>query len=154
LGVLATAGSLCANPVVPPEGAKIAPSNEHGLRAESLNYARHLALYVERIEEAYVRPLKSGDLYVSALAGLYEAVRAPVPAGLRAEVREGLKNDLVGTLARVRESLGQHDALRQGNALLVSLRALPRVMDPYCGLTPRFEFQRLDLNDGTLNTGI
>jgi C-terminal peptidase prc len=154
IGLFAAVGPLCAVPVVPPEGAKTAASPEQALRAEALNYARHLAVYVERIEEAYVRPLKGEDMYVAALEGLYEGVRMPVPAGLRAEVREGLKTDLVGTLARIREGLGQNDALRHPNALYISLRALPRAMDPYCGLTARFEFQRLDVNDGTLNTGL
>jgi C-terminal peptidase prc len=154
LAMFAAMGTACAAPVVPPDGAKSAVPSETGLRAESLNYARHLAVYVERIEEAYVRPVKPEDMYFAALEGLYEAVRVPVPAGLRSDVREGLKNDLVGTLARIREGLGQHDVLRHPNALFISLRSLPRAMDPYCGLTSRFEFQRLDQNEGTVNSGL
>jgi carboxyl-terminal processing protease len=154
LGILAAAAAVCAAPVKTPDAAKSPFSGEHEYRAESLHYARYLAVYVERIEEAYVRPVKPEDLYVAALEGLYEAVGAPVPAGLRADVREGIKNDLVGTLVRVREGLGQHEALRGQNALMVSLRALPRVLDSYCGMTPRYEFQRLDLTEGTLNAGL
>src|SRR5947209_8044654 len=79
LVLVGAAGPICAAPVVPADGGKVAASSEQGLRLESLNYARHLAVYVERIEEAYVRPVKSEDLYVAALEGLYEAVRLPAP---------------------------------------------------------------------------
>ena len=154
LGILAATAAVCAAPVKSPDSARSPFSGEHEYRAESVQYARYLAGYVERIEEAYVRPVKSEDLYVAALEGLYEAVGDPVPAGLRADVREGIKNDVVGTLIRVRETLGQQEAIRASNALTVSLRALPRALDPYCGMTPRYEFQRLDVAEGTLNSGL
>jgi carboxyl-terminal processing protease len=210
-----SAAALCAAPVTPPDFARSPASPDHALRSEALNYARNLVTLVDRIEEAYVRPVSRADLYEAALVGLYEAAREPVPDGLRAEVRQAVhsgvvdlreindlltgtramvsqyydveptgviaqailvmfyrnayeavpnhwqtrlpplsKGDITPLLARIRENLGQPDVLRGPKALIVSLEALPRVLDPYCGLTPRQEFQRLDQNDGMLNTGL
>ncbi|HEX4591512.1 MAG TPA: hypothetical protein VH120_16365, partial [Gemmataceae bacterium] len=154
LVLLAAMAAVCAAPVKTPDSAKAPPLAESEFRAESLSYARNLAMYVDKIEEAYVRPVRHEDLYFAALEGLYEAADQPVPASLKADVRQGIKSDLVGMLVRVRESLGQQEALRGQGALLASLKALPRALDPYCGVTPRFEFQRLDLTDGTINCGL
>ncbi len=85
---------------------------------------------------------------------MYEAVREPVPAGLRAEIQQADDADTVGLLARVRERIGQHDALRGQKAIMVSLHTLPRALDPYCGLNARREFQWLDLQPSTLNAGL
>jgi carboxyl-terminal processing protease len=148
------AATVCAAPVTPPDTAKSPASPDHALHAEANNYARILIALVDRIEEAYVRPVNKADLYEAALVGLFEAAREPVPAGLRIDVRQALQNDLESLLVRVRENLGEPDALRGQKALLVSLQALPRALDPYCGLTPRHEFQRLGLTDGTYNSGL
>jgi C-terminal peptidase prc len=171
--VLLAVGAVCAVPVNPPGSADAPDSLDHSLRSDAQTYAANLANAVATIQEAYVRKVTAEDLYEAALAGLYEAVRQPVPAGLRAELRESLKavrqavpaglaaelpesvnTDIMGFLIRVRTGLGQPEELRGHKAVLVSLKALPRVLDPYCGLTPRQEFQRLDLTDGTLNTGL
>ena len=73
---------------------------------------------------------------------------------MQARLQPISKGDVKPLLARVRESLGQPEVLRGPKALVVSLQALPRALDPYCGLAPQHEFQRLDLNDNTLNTGL
>ncbi len=214
------AAAVCAAPVTPPDSARFPAYPDHALHAEAVNYARNLAALVDRIEEAYVRPVSRVDLYEAALVGLYEAAREPVPDALRADVQQAIqhegidlrdmvdattgireticrhyapgrdnigatfliaqagmvvayqnlyealpdrvqthlppitKGDVTPLLARVRESLGQPEALRGAKALLASLQALPRALDPYCGLTPNHEFQRLDLNDNTLNSGL
>src|SRR5207253_6529579 len=127
---------------------------DHALRAEADAYARLIVGVVDRIVEEYIRPVSRVDLFEAALAGLYEAAREPVPAGLRADVQRGVDGDLFGFLANVRERLGRHDALNGPKAALVSLEALPRALDPYCGLTTRREFQRLDQSDETPNTGL
>src|SRR5207247_6053645 len=49
---------------------------------------------------------------------------------------------------------GQKDAHRGPEAVLASLQALAGVLDPYCGLTVRREFQRLDLSENTPNAGL
>jgi C-terminal peptidase prc len=151
LSLLAVATAVCGAPVVPPASRG---SPDHALRSEAEAYANNLKQIVLQIGEKYVRPVAPVDLYEAALTGLYEAARVPVPAGLRADIQRDVDAEIGGLLARTRERLGNVDALRGHRALTVSLQALPRALDPYCGLAGRREFQRLDLSDGTPNTGL
>jgi C-terminal peptidase prc len=151
LTLFAAAATVCAAPVNP---QRAATSPDHALQSEALSYASAIVELVNRIQQEYVKPVSRLDLYEAALVGLYEAAREPVPAGLRADIRQAVEGDITGLLIRVREGLGHSDALRQEKALLASLQALPRVLDPYCGLTSRREFQRLDVADNTPNTGL
>ncbi|HEY1376437.1 MAG TPA: S41 family peptidase [Gemmataceae bacterium] len=154
LALSAAAAAVSAATVPSPGPAGVRSSPDHALRSEAESYARNIAAVVMVVEESYVRPVSRADLYEAALTGLYEAVRQPVPAGLRAEIQQGVEGDLHGMLARVRESLGHHEALRGQKAILVSLQTLPRALDPYCGLAGRREFQRLDSFDNVANTGL
>ena len=153
--VAALASALPAAPVPAPVPAGPPLSGAAHLRAESLNYAHQLLNIVATIEMEYVRPVSRADLAEAALTGLYEAARQPVPASLKADLqRAGDGGDLLALLVRFREQLGDVDALRGNRALLVSLQALPRALDPYCGLTSPQEFRYLDLQEGVSATGL
>jgi carboxyl-terminal processing protease len=151
---LLAAAAVCAAAVVPADSAGPAGSPNPALRAEAERYATSLKNIVDRIETAYVRPVSQAELYEAAIAGLYEAVRIPPPAGLRADIERALKGDIVWFLVRTRESLGHADAIAGQKAVAASLQTLPRALDPYCGLTARREFQRLDLKESVPNTGL
>lgn len=149
--VTAAALAACAAPVGPPASRN---SADHALRSEAEAYANNIKVVVLGIEDAYVRPVSRADLYEAALAGLYEAARQPVPVRLRADIQHELDGDILGLLIRTRESLGQVDTLRGHRALMVSLQALPRALDPFCGTSSRREFERLDVNERSANTGL
>lgn len=152
--LIAALATSFAAPVNPPSASSLRNSPDHALRAEALNYAENLIQVIDRIELKYVRPVSRVDLVEVAVTGLYEAAQVPIPPVLRAEIQRGVATDLPGMLCRIRESLGQQDAIRGSKALLVSLQALPRALDPFCGLTVRREFQWLELHDSTPNVGL
>jgi C-terminal peptidase prc len=154
VSLLATVGGICAAPVNPLPSRITQVSPDHALHAEAETYANNIKAIILGIEQAYVRPVSLVDLYEAALVGLYEAAREPLPARLRADIKREVDADILGLLTRTREGLGNVDALRGHRSLMLSLQALPRVLDPYCGMTARREFQRLDLNEGTPNTGL
>jgi carboxyl-terminal processing protease len=139
-GVMAvlTAGLFAApaasvNPTGPATAA--GPLAGPALRQEALEFAEKLRHLFELIEQKYVRPVARADLADAVVTGLYDLVREPMPGGLRHEIRRAGDDELLLLLARVREALGPNDALRGDRALVAALRALPRALDPYCGLT-------------------
>jgi C-terminal peptidase prc len=134
-----------AGPAQPPDPQFQAVAREFGFS---------LLQIVAQIEQLYVRPVSRADLIESGVIGLYEAVRQPVPSTLHQDVQRANDSELLALLVRVREALGDHDALRGPRALLVALNALPRALDPYCGLTGPKEFQVLDQNGNVPHTGL
>ncbi len=119
------------------------------IHTEALRYAQTILPIIDTVEEYYIRPVSRAQLAEAALTGLYEAVRQPVPATLRLDLQRAGHGEMYGLLVRTRESLGDHEALRDGRSVLVSLRALPRVLDQYSGLAGPQEFNYLDLNEAT-----
>jgi carboxyl-terminal processing protease len=155
LAAALAAYALRAAPAPSPEPAGTHAPPNPALRAEARDYAGRLTEVVDRIGIEYVRPVSRADLAVAALTGLYEAARQPVPPGLKQEVQQFADSDLVGLLARAREELGPNDALRGSTrALIVSVQALPKALDPYCGLIIPQESQRLDSYESTPNVGL
>jgi carboxyl-terminal processing protease len=154
LALIAAVTVVCAAPVAPPSSAGSPTSLDHALRSDAEAYANNIKGFALLIVEKYIRPVSAADLYEAAAAGLYEAAGVPVPPGLRADIQRAGDDGIVPLLARIRESLGNVEALRGPKAMQASIQALPRALDPYCGRTPRREFQRLDLGDGTANTGL
>jgi C-terminal peptidase prc len=136
---------------VPADTSSAAGAN---LRAEALNYAHQLLQIIARIEIDYVRPVTRAELAEAAISGLYEVARQPVPSSLKHDLQRTDDGELLGLLVRTREQLGNLDALRGNRALFVSLRALPRVMDPYCGVVGPQEFRYLEMPEGMLATGL
>src|SRR5262249_16877777 len=102
-------------------------------RRTAQEYAEQLTTVVlNTISQRYVRPVTPGQLLYAALSGLYEAAHVPVPPILQAEVDQATNPRERMLLAyRVREPVGNPQALRGSRALLASLRALTRVLDPY-----------------------
>src|SRR5262245_21539508 len=139
------AASPDAGPAQPPDPQLQAVAREFGFS---------LLQIVAQIEQHYVRPVSRAELVEAGITGLYDAVRQPVPATLHQDVQRASDAEMLSILVRSREALGDHDALRGQRALLVSLNALSRALDPYCGLTGPKEFQVLDQNDRVPHTGL
>src|SRR5207253_4687037 len=117
-------------------------------------YGFSLFQVIAQIEQDYVRPVSRADLVEAAVTGLYEAVRRPVPPNLHQEIQLLGERDPAPFLTRTRESLGNHEALRGARALLASLNALPRALDPYCSMTGPKEFQVLDQDSDIPHSGL
>jgi carboxyl-terminal processing protease len=108
-------------------------------------YVKPLLYVVEQVSTMYVRRVPRQDLLEAALKGLYDEVRAPVPKGLREELKQALKkNTLADFLVQVREGLGDAEALRGEKALLASGRAMMRVLDPHSVVVTREEMTRAE----------
>jgi carboxyl-terminal processing protease len=137
-----------------PDAAGPAQPPDPQLQAVAQEFSFSLLQIVAQIEQHYVRPVSRADLIEAGIIGLYDAVRQPVPATLHQDVQRASDAEMRALLVRSREALGDHDALRGQRALLVSLNALPRALDPYCGLTGPKEFQVLDQNDRGPHTGL
>jgi C-terminal peptidase prc len=154
LALLTAAAVACAAPVPPPGSTKPAPSQDRAIHNEADAYARTLADAILKIEILYVRPVSRTDLVEAALAGLYEAAGEPTPSTLRADVKEAADRDILGLLYRTRMSLAGAESLRGQKAILASVEALPRVLDPHCGYANRRDFRWLEVPDNMPNTGL
>ena len=130
----------------PPHAAGPAQPPDPQLDAVSRDYAAAIFNVIANLEQKYVRPVRTADLVEAALAGLYEAVRQPIPPTMHADLQRMDDIERMTYIRRAREELGDHDALRGPRALIASLRALPRALDPYCGLLGPREF--LTFEDG------
>jgi C-terminal peptidase prc len=104
--------------------------------AQGQQYAQVMVQTADSLSKLYVREVPVADLLEAGLSGLYEAAREPLPAGLKAELArvETDRYQLVEVVARFRARLGDQESLRDMNGIVISLKALPRVLDPYCGL--------------------
>jgi C-terminal peptidase prc len=128
----------------PPHAGGPAQSPDPQLDAVSRDYAAAIFNVIANVEQKYVRPVRTADLVEAALAGLYEAVRQPIPPTLHADLQRMDDIERMICIRRVREELGDHDALRGSRALIASLRALPRALDPYCGVLGPKEFSTFE----------
>jgi C-terminal peptidase prc len=89
------------------------------------------------VDQHYVKPVPRAALSEAALAGLFEAAREPLPPGLRADLAQAKDDSQFQYLmATARERLGDVEALRGQQAVMASLRSLPRALDVYCGIPP------------------
>lgn len=62
---------------------------------EAQAFAQSLVMTADQINRFHVRPVAHRSLLFAALAGLYEEVRLPVPAGLRAELEMAVQEPVV-----------------------------------------------------------
>lgn len=119
--LLAATGDSAPKPAVPPADA-----------SDVVNYGRQLIFTINTVSQQYVRPVERSELARMALSGLYEAVRQPVPPGLAGELeRASGEQELLSVIYRARGNLGQQEALKGNQALLLSLQAMARSLDPY-----------------------
>jgi C-terminal peptidase prc len=110
------------------------------VREDAVQFARPLVGFVNQVRLQYYRPVKEADLLDAALSGLYEAANQPKPEGLRAELERLKDTEVTLAIARIRASLGRHEALAGRKALLVSASTINRALDPHSGIVGPREF--------------
>lgn len=163
LAILVTAmpGVAAPGPATPP-AARVSKD----FRVEARRFAQQLGHLVEQVANQYVRPVNREDLLEAALVALYQAARKPVPRDLRQQIRQALAlsgmlraktsgNNLQAVsasrpvvdpvekmLARVREDVGEAEALAGQNPVLICCKALPKLLDSYSGLITAEEQRR------------
>ncbi|MCS6851353.1 MAG: S41 family peptidase [Gemmataceae bacterium] len=119
------------------------PNHSVAPSAESIKFARDLFTVLNEIAEVYVRPVERADLVRAAVAGLYEVVRQPVPPRLLAEIDQASTQlELMSILTRAHGNLAAAEELSGNQALIVSLRAVARALDPHTMLLPEEESRR------------
>jgi carboxyl-terminal processing protease len=103
--------------------------------ADALSYAHNLDYTINAIVEDYVRQVSRTDLVTTALLGMYEAAGVSAPASFRTEL-QGAKTEQqqIELMAQTREKLGDIEPLKGTNALIVSIRAICRSLDPHTSL--------------------
>jgi C-terminal peptidase prc len=101
--------------------------------ADQVEYGANVLYAIQFIEQAYVRPVSRADLLVEALRALYAASGEPPPNSLDGEIRKAKKDDEVRSLLdRTRRRPEIAKRLSEGEASVVSCRAMLRVLDPHC----------------------
>lgn len=123
--------------------------------ADAINYAQNLDYTISMIVDEYVRPVTRNDLMVAALSGLYEAAQIPVPASLRANIEKAkADSDRVALLAVTRKNLGDLESLRGTGALVASIRAMCKTLDPYTTLITGDELVRVNQEETNQGFGL
>ena len=159
------ASMLFAAPV-PPPGPTAAPAGPRPLQVEARVFALGLLRATDLISAYYVRPVSREELLLTALTGLYEAARLPVPQSLGADVRatSAVKTRTVSAesalpqasladaaeadqpaldlIQHVREQIGDATSLRDRSPLLICCQAIAQSLDPYTGVVTGKELRR------------
>ncbi|HEV3146668.1 MAG TPA: S41 family peptidase [Gemmataceae bacterium] len=113
------------------------------VRSQAQSYATQMVAAVNYIKLHYVRDVSKSALVEAAIQGLYETAREPLPAGLKGDLeRARIDQDYEQILQSAREQLGDREELRDQRAMIISLKAIPRVLDPYCGVATPAELRR------------
>ena len=134
---LACLPAFAANPNGAPSSV---PQQVH---VQAQTYANQMMAAVNYIKSAYIRDIAKPTLVEAAIQGLYDAAREPLPAGLKSDLeRARIDVDFDHILMSAREQLGDREELRDQKAIIISLKALPRVLDPYCGIPTAAEVRR------------
>lgn len=153
--LLGIAGAVSAvNPAPRPRPA-VSPQ----LAREADDFARQLLNCVLTIRERYVRDVDPVDLFMAALAGIFEATRQQPPADLRVKLTQAWTDAnpaarTLDALRRVRESLGDDEAVRGRAAMAACLKSLPRALDPHCGVAAPGEFRGAWQAEPEFGTGL
>src|SRR5438067_9250005 len=109
-------------------------------QADAQTYAQYLIDLADQVAHTYVRPVSQADLLAAALTGLSEAVQAPVPANLKADLQSaGTPKDLQALITRLRAALNDAPLLKEPNGLLLSCSAMTKKLDPYSGVVKNEE---------------
>ncbi|HEX5270129.1 MAG TPA: PDZ domain-containing protein, partial [Gemmataceae bacterium] len=135
LGWLLCPAGLLAAPAPAGHSPSAAAATQAEIQAAAAEYARNLYQVVETIERSYVREVRRADLSEAALTGLYEAARVPVPATLHSALAKAEKGGAFDVAAALlRADLGNPEAIQGRRGLLVSCRAMMRLLDPFCAV--------------------
>jgi carboxyl-terminal processing protease len=117
--------------------------------------ARELIQTIHLVEEKYIRPLNRTQLVLSALQGLYDAARAPVPRTLHAEAKKAIADGkLVALITKAYMSLVDSEHLRGQDAYLSSCRAMIRSLDPYSVVLNADELRRSSGREDNYGVGL
>jgi carboxyl-terminal processing protease len=124
-------------------------------RSAGAVYARHLEYTINLIVDEYVRPVSRTDLMFAALSGLYEEAKVPVPSSLRADI-EAAKSDSarVALMTEARQKLGDLESLRGTAALVASIQAMCKSLDPYTTLLSGEELVRVNQEENNRGLGL
>ncbi len=132
------------------------PPTDASHHAEAQAFAQQLLLLTSQVAMHYVRPVERADLLTTALSGVYEAARLPVPRDLRARIlkaeaanqarmREagtlpplnpltplpGQDVDVAELIEKVRREVAGSEFLQGQNVLLIASQAVARSLDPH-----------------------
>jgi carboxyl-terminal processing protease len=119
-------------------------------------FAEQLLDMCQKVTENYVRPLSRVQLIQTALAGLYESARLPVPPRLAADVVTAeSEQKLAALICRVRAEVGNAENLGGRSALVACCQAVTRSLDPYSGVVTGEEQRRsLGLEKESIGIGM
>jgi carboxyl-terminal processing protease len=94
-------------------------------------------------------------LIFAGLKGLYEAAQVPVPISLKADVEAAKSDDArLALLTLTREKLGDLQSLRGTGALVASVRAMCKTLDPYTTLMTGEELVRVNQEETNWGFGL
>jgi carboxyl-terminal processing protease len=110
---------------------------------EAQNYAQYVFAAIDYVAKNYVREVSARDLTLTAVTGMYEAARQPLPRELADAVKKAeTEGDIRQLLAVARQRLGEREGLKGTDAALVSVRALLATLDPYSAVVSAEETVR------------
>jgi C-terminal peptidase prc len=128
-GLALVCAPLVAAPVFPGT-APLSAAAQKQLNAEALNYAQQLLSASTQVAAQYVRPVTRSTLLASAVRGMYQAARLPVPSGIDASINRLTSEEaIVDFLVQSRVRAGISEALEDRGALLASCRAMLQSLD-------------------------
>jgi carboxyl-terminal processing protease len=111
---------------------------------------------IKLVEEKYIRRVNRAELTASALMGLYDAARRPMPASLQAEVRKAATDDELFGLIRwvVYPTLKDSEHLRDLDWPLICCRAMVKSLDPYSAVLTGDELRRTSGREDNYGVGL
>jgi C-terminal peptidase prc len=160
-GFLCAAAPLLAAVVSPRAAAPVEPLDPQEAQA----YADQITTVVNYVATTYVRPVPRHQLFFAAFSGLYEEAGLPVPDDLAEELRKSVPElaasednlqanvprpvglvDEAGTKVAlgIRQRLGKIKGLDANGAFRVSVNAVTKSLDPYCGYIDINEVRRVN----------
>ena len=172
--------AILATPAIsaPPPSAPPRPKNRKESRADAGKFAQQVGHLIDQITQHYIRPLPREDLLEAALVGLYQAARKAPPRDLRTQIRQAVSlasmlraqagpaggeelssvdrpraDPVEKLLIRLREQVGDAEALEGQNPVLLSCKALTRLLDGHSGVVT-VEDQRRAVGLDSDNVGV
>jgi C-terminal processing protease CtpA/Prc len=141
------------------------PRHDAGAPARAQAYAQQLTLVVLEIVQTYVPPSapdrppapgpSSKELVRAGLEGLYEAAGVPLPVAVAERLRKAPSDDdVLAAVAAARLDLGDPASLRDKDALLVSVRAMSRLLDSHSSVLTEAEVRRINHPDAGQGVGL
>ncbi len=95
------------------------------------NYALYLGEVANLLASRFVRPVPPEKLAAAAAKGLYQAANRPLPDGLQDLEKAFAGKDPVAELTRIRQELGDVEALRGDAGIRVGIEAMCSVLDAH-----------------------